>query len=103
MNRLNEIKVNMNEWQRGVRVLYKDLQKFHNWTDEEVWSQVERELKRICVNGEFGEDDLSWTKEILTSKRDVKLWEAIRLSCRFRNQTPLLDALQNLRSMKINS
>ena len=44
------------------------------------------------------EDDLAWTREILTSKRDITLWEAVRLTIRFRNSTPLLDALGNLRA-----
>ena len=97
MEFLKRIEVNMIEWQNGVRVLYKDLQSHHNWSDDQVWAKVEDELKRICTKGEYGQDDLAWTRELLTSERDVKLWEAIRLSIRFTNKTPLLDALCNLR------
>ena len=88
----------MNLWQEGVRALYKDLQEFHNWTDEQVWKELENEIKRITPEGQFGEDDLAWTREILTSKRDVTLWEAVRLTIRFKHSTPLLDALGNLRA-----
>ena len=98
MNKIEKIEKKMNEWQTGIRTLYKDVQTIHNWTDEQVWNELENELKRITPEGEFGEDDLAWTREILTSKRDITLWEAIRLSIRFKNSTPLLDAFGNLRA-----
>ena len=90
----------MVQWQNGIRILYKDLQRTKNWTDERVWKEVEKEIRRICPESEYGEDDLAWTREVLTSKRDVTLWEAVRLSIRFRHSTPLLDALNNLRYIK---
>ena len=102
MDFIKEIEFKMNEWQDGVRILYKDLQAFHNWSDDKVWNEVESELKRICTVGQFGEDDLAWTREILTSRRDVNLWEAVRLSVRFKNQTPLLDAFDNLKNSNNN-
>ena len=95
-----KIEATMIEWQNGVRVLYEDLQEFHEWTDNQVWQEVENELKRISPESDFGEDDLTWTRELLTSQRDITLWEAIRLSVRFRDKTPLLDALNNLRYLK---
>ena len=98
MNKIKEIEKRMNVWQSGVRTLYKDVQTFHSWTDEHVWGELENEIKRITPEGEFGEDDLAWTREILTSKRDITLWEAVRLLIRFKNSTPLLDALDNLRA-----
>ena len=88
----------MNEWQSGIRTIYKDVQTIHNWTDEQVWNELENEIKRITSECEFGEDDLSWTREILKSKRDVTLWEAARLIIRFKHSTPLLDSLGNLRA-----
>ena len=98
MDFIKEIEIKMNEWQHGVRLLYRDLQEFHDWSDDKVWNEVEAELKRICTVGQFGEDDLAWTREVLTSRRDVNLWEAVRLSMRFKNQTPLLDAMHNLKN-----
>ena len=100
MKELRIFEKRMFEWQSGVRILYKDLQKFHNWTDEQVWEALKSELRRICLESEYGEDDLAWTRELLTSKRDVTLWEAVRLSIRFRHSTPLLDAINNLRYIK---
>ena len=98
MNKFENIEKRMHEWQSGVRILYKDVQTTHNWTDEQVWKELENEIKRISPDGQFGEDDLAYTREILTLKRDVTLWEAVRLTIRFKNSTPLLDALGNLKA-----
>ena len=96
MNYLNKIELMMIEWQTGVRILYEDLQKSHKWSNDKVWNEVSRELKRISQEGDFGEDDLICLKEVITAKRDIKLWEAVRLAIRFQNKTPLLDAIKNL-------
>ena len=98
MDFLKDIEVKMVEWQDGIRVLYKDLQEFHKWNDDKVWFELEAELKRICPEGDFGEDDLAWIREILTFKRDISVWEAVRLAIRFHDRTPLLDAFNNLRN-----
>ncbi len=98
MNKFEKMEKKMDEWQIGIRVLYKDIQTKRNWTDEQVWKELENEIKRITPECEFGEDDLAWIREILTSKRDVTLWEAARLIIRFKNSTPLLDSLGNLRA-----
>ena len=37
MNKFEKIEKRMNEWQSGIRILYKDVQKIHNWTDDHVW------------------------------------------------------------------
>ena len=100
MNKFEFMEKRMVEWQTGIRILYKDLQKTHNWTDEKVWNELEKEIRRICPLSEYGEDDLAWTREVLTSKRDVTLWEAIRLTIRFKHSTPLLDAINNLKNSK---
>ena len=97
MKKFEKVEKKMDEWQRGIRILYKDLQTIRNWTDEQVWKELENEMKRITPKGQIGEDDLVWIREILTSKRDVTLWEAVRLNIRFKHSTPLLDALDNLR------
>ena len=100
MKSLKKMEKKMVEWQNGIRVLYKDLQKTYNWTDEQVWKELENEIRQICPESEYGEDDLAWTREVLTSKRDITLWEAVRLIIRFKHTTPLLDAINNLRYSK---
>ena len=86
----------MNLWQEGVRALYKDLQEFHKWTDEQVWKELENEMIKNS-KGSFGSDDLDWVRAIVTSKKDIKLTEAKRMYERFKHKTPLLDAIKNLR------
>ena len=100
MSNFKHIEKKMVEWQNGIRILYKDLQKTHNWSEEQTWKRLENEIRRICPESEYGADDLAWTREILTSKREVTLWEAVRLSIRFKHSTPLLDALNNLKYNK---
>ena len=102
MQTLKEIEEKMIKWQSGIRILYKDLQSINNWTDEQAWKEVENELKRITTEGEFGEDDLAWLREIITSKREITLWEAVICILRFEHSTPLLDALGNLRARNIS-
>ena len=99
MKKLKDMEKKMVEWQNGIRILYKDLQAFHAWSDDKVWEELEKEIRRTCPESEYGEDDLAWTQELLTSKRDVTLWEAIRLTIRFKHSTPLLDAINNLRHL----
>ena len=36
----------MLEWQSGIRILYKDLQKSNGWNNEEAWEEVKTELIR---------------------------------------------------------
>ena len=98
MNKFESMEKKMVEWQTGIRILYKDLQTTYNWTDEKVWNELEKEIRRICPLSEYGEDDLAWTRELLTSKRNVTLWEAVRLTIRFKHSTPLLDAINNLKN-----
>ena len=100
MKKLEDMEKKMLEWQSGIRILYKDLQTTHNWTDKQVWKELEIEVRRICPVSEFGADDLAWCREILTSKRDITLWEAVRLTIRFKHSTPLLDAINNLKNSK---
>ena len=86
----------MNLWQEGVRALYKDLQEFHKWSDDKVWLEVETEMIKNA-KGSFGSDDLDWVRAILTLKKDITLTEAKRMYERFKHETPLLDAIENLR------
>ena len=97
MGKFLDMENKMVEWQNGIRILYKDLQTFHEWSDDKVWKELENEIRRICPESEYGEDDLAWTRELLTSKRNITLWEAVRLTIRFKHSTPLLDAINNLR------
>ena len=83
-------------WQKGIRFAYKELQEFHKWSDDEIWLKVEGEMIKNS-NGSLGPDDLEWIKAIVTLKKDVTLLEVQRMKERFKNQTPLQDAIKSLR------
>ena len=86
----------MNFWQKGIRFAYKELQEFNKWSDDEIWLKVEAEMMRNS-KGDLGPDDLEWIKAIVTSKKDVTLSEVLRMKKRFKNQTPLQEAIKSLR------
>ena len=48
-------------------------------------------------NSELGPDDLDWIKEIVTCKKDATLLEVQRMKERFKNKTPLQEAIKSLR------
>ena len=89
-------KSRMNFWQKAIRYLYKDLQEFHKWSDDKVWLELKNEIIKNS-KGNIGSDDLDWIQAILTLEKDITLSEAKRMYERFKNETPLLDAIKNLR------
>ncbi len=86
----------MNFWQKAIRYLYKDLQEFHKWSDDKVWLELKNEIIKNS-KGNIGSDDLDCVKAILTLEKDITLSEAKRMYERFKDETPLLDAIKNLR------
>ena len=86
----------MNFWQKAIRYLYKDLQEFHKWSDDKVWLELKNEIIKNS-KGNIGSDDLDWIQAILTLKKNITLSEAKRMYERFKHETPLLDAIKNLR------
>ena len=86
----------INFWQKSIRFAYKDLQEFHKWSDDEIWLKVEAEMIKNS-NGDLGPDDLDWIHAIVTYKKDATLLEVQRMQERFKNQTPLQDAIKSLR------
>ena len=47
--------------------------------------------------GNIRSDDLDWIQAILTLKKDITLSEAKKNIRKVKHQTPLLDAIKNLR------
>ena len=86
----------MNFWQKAVRYLFKDLQEFHKWSYQKVLLEVENEMIKNS-EGNIGSDDLDGIQAILTLRKDITLSEAKRMYESFKHETPLLDAIQNLR------
>ena len=78
-------------WQAGVRTLFKEVVKLHGGDEAAAWASVASHIKGIAPD--IGPDDNDWAYEIVTSKRDCTLEEGRRILERFRERTPLLDAL----------
>ena len=74
------------EWQRGVRILFKDLQVSNELSDDKVWLEVKNELIRIS-NVMVGIQDLDWIKLILRLEKDITIFEAQRMYQRFKYST----------------
>ena len=94
---MNQKNSSLNEFlAKSIRFAYKDLQEFHKWSDDEIWLNVEAEMMKNS-NGDLGPDDLDWIKAIVTYKKDATLLEVQRMKERFKNQTPLQEAIKSLR------
>tara|TARA_B100000902_G_scaffold251957_1_gene238385 strand:- start:451 stop:822 length:372 start_codon:yes stop_codon:yes gene_type:complete len=89
---LKKIEDKLLEWQRGVRILFKDLQVSNELSDDKVLLEVKNELIRIS-NVMVGIQDLDWIKLILRLEKDITIFEAQRMYQRFKYSTFLLDVI----------
>ena len=83
---LKKIEDKLLEWQRGVRILFKDLQVSNELSDDKVLLEVKNELIRIS-NVMVGIQDLDWIKLILRLEKDITIFEAQRMYQRFKYST----------------
>ena len=84
------------KWYVGIQTIFKHLQEFNNWSKQEAWDKLEIELIKSVGEGELIPDDLDWVKGLLLHGKITTTEEAIRVSQRYRNSTPLIDSLAKL-------
>ena len=84
------------KWYVGIQTIFKHLQEVNNWSKQEAWDKLEIELINSVGEGELIPDDLEWVKGLLLHGKITTTEEAIRVSQRYRNSTPLIDSLENL-------
>ena len=84
------------KWYVGVQTIFKHLQEVNNWSRQEAWNNLEIELIKSVGEGELIPDDLEWVKGLLLHGKIITTEEAIRVSQRYRNSTPLIDSLAKL-------
>ena len=84
------------KWYVGIQTIFKHLQEFNNWSKQEAWDKLEIELIKSVGEGELIIDDLEWVKGLLLHGKITTTEEAIRVSQRYRNSTPLIDSLAKL-------
>jgi len=79
-------------WMSGVRLLWNRVLALHNGNEAQAWATVYSKIREL--HPDVGPDDLDWALPILRSERDVTEAEGARMLERFRNRTPLIDALR---------
>ena len=84
------------KWYVGIQTIFKHLQEVNNWSKQEAWDKLEIELIKSVGEGELIPDDLEWVKGLLLYGKITTTEEAIRVSQRYRNSTPLIDSLAKL-------
>ena len=84
------------KWYVGIQTIFKHLQEVNNWSKEEAWDKLELELIKSVGERELIPDDLDWVKGLLLHGKITTTEEAIRVSQRYRDSTPLLDSLAKL-------
>ena len=84
------------KWYVGIQTIFKHLQEVNNWSKQEAWDKLEIELINSVGEGELIPDDLEWVKGLLLHGKITTTEEAIRVSQRYRNSTPLIDSLAKL-------
>ena len=84
------------KWYVLIQTIFKHLQEVNNWSKQEAWDKLEIELIKSVGEGELIPDDLDWVKGLLLHGKITTTEEAIRVSQRYRNSTPLIDSLAKL-------
>ena len=84
------------KWYEGIQTIFKHIQISNKWSKQEAWNKLEIELVNAVGEGELVPDDLEWVKGLLLHGKATTTEEAIRVSQRYVDSTPLLDALTKL-------
>ena len=84
------------KWYEGIQTIFKYLQVSHNWSKQEAWDKLKIELINAVGEGEFVPDDLEWVRGLLLHDKAPTTEEAIRVSKRYPDSTPLIDSLAKL-------
>ena len=84
------------KWYLGIQTIFEHIQLCNNWTKEEAWDKLRIELINSVGEGELIPDDLEWVKGLLMDGNEINIEEALRVSKRYPDSTPLLDALSRL-------
>ena len=84
------------KWYVGIQTIFKHLQEVNNWSKQQAWDKLEIELTNAVGEGELVPDDLDWVRGLLLHGRKPSTDEALRVSKRYQDSTPLIDSLAKL-------
>ena len=93
---LIENREDVKKWYLGIQTIFEHIQLCNNWSKEEAWDKLKIELINSVGEGELIPDDLEWVKGLLIDGNEINIEEALRVSKRYPDSTPLLDALSRL-------
>ena len=84
------------KWYVGIQTIFEHVQTCNKWSKEEAWDRLTIELIKAVGEGELIPDDLEWVRGLLLHGNEPSVEEALRVSKRYPNSTPLIDALAKL-------
>ena len=84
------------KWYEGIQTIFKHLQVSNNWSKQQAWDKLKIELINAVGEGELIPDDLEWVRGLLLHGKKPTTEEAIRVSKRYPDSTPLIDSLAKL-------
>ena len=84
------------KWYLGIQTIFEHIQLCNNWSKEEAWDKLRIELINSVGERNLILDDLEWVKGLLIDGNEINIEEALRVSKRYPDSTPLLDALSRL-------
>ena len=84
------------KWYLGIQTIFEHIQLCNNWSKEEAWDKLRIELINSVGERNLILDDLDWVRGLLLHGKTPTIEEALRVSQRYPDSTPLLDALSKL-------
>ena len=84
------------KWYLGIQTIFEHIQVCNNWSKQEAWDKLKIELINAVGEGQFIPDDLEWVRGLLLYGKKPTTEEALRVSKRYPDSTPLIDALAKL-------
>ena len=89
-------KEHVQQWYSGIQIIFRHVQESNNWSKQEAWDKLKIELIKAVGEGDFIPDDLDWVRGLLLHGKTPTTEEALRVSKRYPDSTPLIDALAKL-------
>ena len=84
------------KWYLGIQTIFEHIQLCNNWSNEEAWDKLRIELINSVGERNLILYDLEWVRGLLLHGKKPTTEEALRVSQRYPDSTPLLDALSRL-------
>ncbi len=84
------------QWYEGIQTIFQHLQVSNNWSKQEAWEKLKIELINSVGEEKLIPDDLEWVRGLLLHGKTPTTEEALRVSKRYRDSTPLIDSLAKL-------